>query len=270
MGKEATKEETTAYINTLSPVELFNLNMDIFVKDINPFSLDDLSDDGDDNCLDDEEGLDGLLCENDDIFDGSGQLECMPVRELKKYTIRIKLRGISPSIWRKIEVPSSVKLTSLAEIIIDAMGWCNAHLHQFVTKGRSNIYRTARKADNGFFLSNSVWGGDYSISHLLVHPKDKVLFEYDYGDGWEHDVVLSKVADYAEGEKPRVHFLGGKRACPPEDCGGVFGYYDLCEAVSHPYSARAREMEEWLGYKFDPEIFDKEETKYSVEGYNVE
>ena len=80
----------------------------------------------------------------------------------------------------------------------------------------------------------------------------------------------SKVADYAEGEKPRVHFLGGKRACPPEDCGGVFGYYDLCEAVIHPYSARAREMEEWLGYKFDPEIFDKEETKYSVEGYNVE
>lgn len=206
-----------------------------------------------------------------DAYCPKGQLECLPVHELKKYTLRIKLRGISPSIWRKIEVPSSVKLTSLAEIILDAMGWWNEHLHQFVGKGRNELYPTAQKPDDdAFFGGRRIWGGDVPISHLLKKEKDKVLFEYDFGDSWEHEVLLSKVEDYADGEKRGVRLIGGKRACPPEDCGGVWGYNELCEAMQHPYSARAKELKSWLGYKYDPEEFFLDEVQENIDGYNNE
>ena len=96
--------------------------------------------------------------EDDDLFNYGGRLDCLPALQVKKYTLRIKLNGISPSIWRKIEVPSNAKLTSLAEIIITAMGWFNEHLHQFYTKDRV-YYATAQKEDN----FNTYWGGDFSI-----------------------------------------------------------------------------------------------------------
>lgn len=209
-------------------------------------------------------------CDDDGFYMG-GRLECMPALKVKKYTLRIKLRGISPSIWRKIEVPSSVKLTSLAEIIITAMGWYNSHLHQFVTKGRAEYYATAKKDDDedNFWGMHRLWGGDYTIAHLLKAEKEKVTFEYDFGDGWEHDVVLSKVEDYAEGEPLVVRLIGGKRACPPEDCGGVWGYNDLCEAMQHPYSKRAKEMKAWLGYRFDPEEFWLDDAQDDIDAFNL-
>ena len=225
------------------------------------------NDDGDDTDGYDTDGYDN----NEDCHhEPSGSLECMPVLTLKKYTLRVKLRGISPSIWRKIEVPSSVKLTSLAEIILTAMGWYNEHLHQFFTKGRQECYATAQKEEDDFmeFGRRTLWGGDYPISHLLQKEKDKVTFEYDYGDSWEHEVTLSKVEDYAKDERPEVRLIGGKRACPPENCGGVWGYQELCEAMKHPRSARARELKEWLGYKYDPEEFWLDEAQEDVDAFN--
>lgn len=271
IGKDATEEEAGAYLRSLSPEELSDLTIGIAMKHIvSDDTLSVLSGDGGSSDSDVDDDDDNSIYDDDAIYEGSGLLECMPTIDLKKYTLRIKLRGISPSIWRKIQVPSSVKLTSLAEIILDAMGWWNSHLHQFVSKGRRDIYRTAQKHGDDFFLTASHWGGDYSIAHLLQQPKDKVLFEYDFGDGWEHEVVLSKVEDYADGEKAEVHLLGGKRACPPEDCGGVWGYQELCEVMAHPYTTRAKELKQWLGYKFDPEDFDKEDTECILEGYNIE
>ena len=271
IGKDATEEEAGAYLRSLSPEELSDLTIGIAMKHIvSDDTLSVLSGDGGSSDSDVDDDDDNSIYDDDAIYEGSGLLECMPTIDLKKYTLRIKLRGISPSIWRKIQVPSSVKLTSLAEIILDAMGWWNSHLHQFVSKGRRDIYRTAQKHGDDFFLTASHWGGDYSIAHLLQQPKDKVLFEYDFGDGWEHEVVLSKVEDYADGEKAEVHLLGGKRACPPEDCGGVWGHQELCEVMAHPYTTRAKELKQWLGYKFDPEDFDKEDTECILEGYNIE
>ena len=271
IGKDATEEEAGAYLRSLSPEELSDLTIGIAMKHIvSDDTLSVLSGDGGSSDSDVDDDDDNSIYDDDAIYEGSGLLECMLTIDLKKYTLRIKLRGISPSIWRKIQVPSSVKLTSLAEIILDAMGWWNSHLHQFVSKGRRDIYRTAQKHGDDFFLTASHWGGDYSIAHLLQQPKDKVLFEYDFGDGWEHEVVLRKVEDYADGEKAEVHLLGGKRACPPEDCGGVWGYQELYEVMAHPYTTRAKELKQWLGYKFDPEDFDKEDTECILEGYNIE
>lgn len=277
LGKNATKEEVMEYMKSCGEAERMELSMDaakLMVELMGGVGNgDDSDEDADaDYFADDDDELDPSYFEDDNVlfsdefYQGSGRLECMPVVGLKKYTLRIKLNGISPSIWRKIEVPSSVKLTSLAEIILDAMGWWNEHLHQFVTKGRKGVYRTADQKDD----SRSYWGGNYSISHLLKNEKDSVLFEYDYGDGWEHTVTLSKVEDYADGEKPVVRLIGGKRACPPEDCGGIYGYNELCESLKHPRSAHAKEMKEWLGYVYDPEDFDFVDVEQTLDGYNFE
>ena len=97
-----------------------------------------------------------------------------------------------------------------------------------------------------------------------------MLFEYEYGDGWEHTVTLSKIEDYAEGEKPVVRLIDGKCACPPEDCGGIYGYNELCESLKHPRSAHAKEMKEWLGYQYDPEDFDFVDVQQTIDEYNFE
>ena len=260
LGKEATREDVEEFFKKLSPLDLMKLVMQVDMNMGNGKQTDFMKEYaklGNDSIKgNDDEG-------NDDLFNYGGRLDCLPALQVKKYTLRIKLRDISPSIWRKIEVPSNVKLTSLAEIIITAMGWFNEHLHQFYTKDRV-YYATAQKEDN----FNTYWGGDFSIDHLLGKEKDKAVFEYDYGDSWEHDVVLSKVEEYADDEPHVVKLIGGKRACPPEDCGGIWGYKDLCEAMKHPYSKHARELKGWLGYQFDPEEFWLDDVQAEIELFN--
>ncbi len=268
MGKAASRNVDIKQLQKMSTLELLGVMHDMAAD---PQSgIIDQNSVADTGCHNADEDT-----EWEDYFGGCSRMECMPAIEVKKYTLRIKLRGISPSIWRKIEVPSSIKLTSLANIILVAMGWQGTHLHQFAKAGRPReLYPTAEKPDeeDSLWFSNTCrhWGGDYTIAHLLKAAKDKVLFEYDFGDSWEHDVALSKVDDYADGEQPRVRLVSGKRACPPEDCGGVWGYYELCEAIQHPYSARAKELKGWLGYKFDPEEFWLEDTQEEVDGFNPE
>lgn len=280
VGENASKKEISDYLQGLDMEGYLELVSDVdnkltggngkaIVEDAVDYSSHKLGEETDGECDEWSGEEDNEDCDDDGFYIG-GRLECMPALKVKKYTLRIKLRGITPGIWRKIEVPSSVKLTSLAEIIITAMGWHNSHLHQFVTKGRAEYYATAKKDDDedDFWGMHRLWGGDYTIAHLLKAEKEKVTFEYDFGDGWEHDVVLSKVEDYADGEPLVVRLIGGKRACPPEDCGGVWGYNDLCEVMQHPYSKRAKEMKQWLGYRFDPEEFWLDDAQDDIDAFN--
>jgi hypothetical protein len=95
------------------------------------------------------------------------------------------------------------------------------------------------------------------ISYLLKKEKDKIVYEYDFGDGWEHDVLLEKILPADEKLKSPV-CLAGKMACPPEDCGGVWGYADLLEILKNPKHEEYDSYMDWLGGEFDPEHFDKE------------
>jgi hypothetical protein len=111
-----------------------------------------------------------------------------------------------------------------------------------------------------------MWGGvdivDYKrikISSLLISEKDKIKYEYDFGDSWEHDVILEKITDVTEKPKHAV-CVAGKRNCPPEDCGGIWGYEDLLEILKNPEHAEYQEMLDWLGDEFDSEYFSKDET----------
>lgn len=196
---------------------------------------------------------------------------------VKKYTLRITLKGIRPSIWRKVEVPSNITLRHLAELIITLMGWSGYHLHQFY-KGDDYFipaYQSDKSDDNDFFGCQTHASEEFIIADILREKGKSVTFEYDFGDEWRHEVRLSSVADYAPEEPHRIKFVGGKRACPPEDCGGVWGYEEFCKGES---SAEGESSEYWdlCGKEvicsdpsnYDPEEFDAEEAAQLCEDFN--
>ncbi len=174
----------------------------------------------------------------------------------KTYQIQIALRGSKPKIWRRILVPSDLLLSDFHKIIQTTMGWTNSHLHQFI-KGRT--FYTRKMSGDDFWGEMDIL--DYSkmkLSDLLKKEKDKIIYEYDFGDGWEHDIILEKI-DISEENKNIPTCLTGKNSCPPEDCGGIWGYLDMLEILKHPDHEEYEEYTEWLGEEFDPKYFDKAE-----------
>jgi len=162
------------------------------------------------------------------------------------FELDVRLRVIEPPIWRTIEVPGAATLEDVHYAIQVAMGWTNSHLHQF-TIGES-MYGMA-DADE-LELEDEA---EYRLQDV-VEAGGSFLYEYDLGDGWEHDVTVSKVSTVAR--VPRTRCTGGARACPPEDCGGALRYGDLLQAMAHPDSPGADdELLEWVG-ELEPEAFE--------------
>ncbi len=170
------------------------------------------------------------------------------------YQVKVTLKGTKPPIWRRLLVPSSMPLDDLHEVIQIAMGWFNCHLYQFI-QGRT--YYQPNPEDFGFGGFEAEDTAGLTIGHLLNREKDKVVYEYDFGDSWEHTVVLEKILKPEKGAFYPV-CIKGKRACPPEDCGGVWGYENLLEILADPKHPEYQEITDWAG-EFDPEEFDLDE-----------
>ena len=171
------------------------------------------------------------------------------------YRLKITLRGVRPPIWRRVEVPGGISLLALHEILNEAMGWYDSHLHDFEIDGVE--YTTpdedwdARRPTE----DDSRWRLDAVVSQVGA----KLRYRYDFGDGWEHDVIVEAIDAPAAGVVyPRV--TAGRRSCPPEDCGGPWGYAELLEALADPSHERHGELADWLGAGFDPEAFSIAET----------
>jgi len=197
-----------------------------------------------------------------------GKAKYMPVQKLKKYTLRIELKDSQPLIWRELEVPSNLCLTSLATAILLAMGWDEDHLHQFIV-GRKEYYATSVNELGNPLYPGTKDGSRYDISQLLKKQGDSVLFEYDYGDSWDHNVKLKSVADYADDETRTVRLTGGANACPPDDCGGIYHYSHLVELMrKNPQSGELSEFYDWMGCKWDYEYFPKEVAAKAVNRMN--
>lgn len=203
------------------------------------------------------------------------------------YMLRITLRDSKPPIWRRVAVPSHITLGQLHEVIQIAMGWTNSHLHQFVLRdkslkpGRDEI-RRAIEADNWsdelmgrmrgervFTMLTTPFGDPtemegededaVTLAEVCPKVKSKLTYEYDFGDGWEHTIEVQKI----EAPKPGVEYpacLAGKLACPPEDCGGIYGYYHMLDVVADPDHEEHEDLVEWLGDDFDHEAFDIDEV----------
>jgi prevent-host-death family protein len=185
---------------------------------------------------------------------------------IQVYQFKITLNGIRPPIWRRIQVPSNYTFWDLHIAIQDAMGWFDCHLHEFyVNKPSSDDQERIGiplEVDMEFdeeAIRNAGW--KHQISHYLSLQNPKAIYVYDFGDGWEHTITLEKVLPR---EKGKIYplCLKGKRACPPEDCGGVWGYKNLLEVIADPDHEEYDARMEWLGEDFDPEAFDVSLVKF--------
>jgi Plasmid pRiA4b ORF-3-like protein len=174
---------------------------------------------------------------------------------IKILELDITLKDSKPKIWRRVLVPDHLNFYELHYVIQFAMGWTNSHLHQFVV-GRHD--RCISVPFDGDFGEEAEDGKKVLINKILKAPKDKIKYEYDFGDGWEHLVEVKKVHEPQVGMYYPV-VIDGAMACPPEDCGGIWGYAALVETMKNKKSDRYEEMLEWLGEDFDPEEFDKED-----------
>lgn len=178
------------------------------------------------------------------------------------YHLRVSLEGIEPLIWRRLQVPGSASLGWLHAVIQVAMGWTNSHLHQFLVGKR--IYSDPSFEIDEFEDSPRVLDENKTAIHEIVpRAKSTFVYEYDFGDSWDHRITVEKIldADPAEGKPARC--LDGERACPPEDCGGVWGYEDLLKIIRNPKHEEYESMMEWLDGTFDPGAFDRDKiNKY--------
>jgi Plasmid pRiA4b ORF-3-like protein len=174
-----------------------------------------------------------------------------PAREAV-YQLKITLMETSPPIWRRLLISADATLGDLNYALQAVMGWTNSHLHQFVID-------EIRYSDPRFELDeyDSDVEDEFSVELRDVAPRVGVhlLLEYDFGDGWEHDVVVEKITQAVPG-KTCPTCVAGKRACPPEDCGGVWGYADFLEAIEDPKHEEHEQMLEWVGGAFDAKAFD--------------
>jgi len=170
------------------------------------------------------------------------------------YQVKVTLKHSKPPIWRRLLVPADVELSDLHKIIQTAMGWTNSHLHQFI-KNR-NYYEPPPPADD---MWDSI-GEDYTgmmLSQFLQKKSDKFIYEYDFGDSWEHEIKLENILkEDKELDSSLPMCIDGKKACPPEDCGGLPGYQELKKAINNPEHPEHEDYLEWVGEDFDPEEFD--------------
>jgi hypothetical protein len=170
----------------------------------------------------------------------------------KAIQFKVTLRYIQPPIWRRVVLTDNATLGDLHQVIQVAMGWYDGHLHCFrIGDIRYTDQRASEMDDMDMEREDRV-----SLADVVTAAKQKFRYEYDFGDGWEHEIVAEKFLPL----DPSATYplcLGGARACPPEDCGGVPGYMDLLEALQakEPTEEQA-ELLEWVGEDYDPEEFE--------------
>jgi hypothetical protein len=164
------------------------------------------------------------------------------------YELKVELQEIEPPVWRIIRVPSHTSLLKLHRILQRAMGWANSHLYLFEVDGK--LYgEPSTEWDFEVLDSRKM-----TLEKIFSGGKTSFLYEYDLGDSWRHYIKLLGTVEGEGEEKPGC--TAGARACPPEDCGGTMGYYELLLALSDPDHENHDAMLEWVGGKFDPNAFD--------------
>ena len=168
------------------------------------------------------------------------------------YQLKITLRDIRPPIWRRVQVRASEALAHLHDVAQISMGWTNSHLHSFTVEGVDYGFPMPDLGfdDLGFKDESKV-----KLGKLIPGEKFKFFYQYDFGDSWEHEILVEKVLK-ADAEVDYPLCTKAKRACPPEDCGGVWGYESFLEAIQDAQHPEHTEMLEWVGGTFDSEETD--------------
>jgi hypothetical protein len=173
------------------------------------------------------------------------------------YQLKISLKGSKPLIWRRLEVAADIRLSDLHDVIQTAMGWFDCHLHHFA---QQRIFYSPRNAPDGTPLDgfDDFDEAKFKLHQLLKNPKQSIEYLYDMGDSWRHAVTLEKILE-PQPDKNYPLCSKGSGACPPEDCGGIWGYQELLKILSDPSHPEYEDMLEWNG-EINPDEFDLEST----------
>jgi len=170
------------------------------------------------------------------------------------YQLKISMLNIKPPIWRRVLVESDISLAMLHRIIQTVMDWKDSHLHEFTTPDqRTFIWKTGH-------LKEFYRGGELQdeqqvkLNNVLTKEKDRLLYTYDFGENWEHVILLEKILPREEGKFYPI-CLKGKRAAPPEDSGGPLGYEGYLEALADPDNEEHEALLEYWG-GLESETFD--------------
>lgn len=166
--------------------------------------------------------------------------------------LRVTLKFIKPKIWRRILIDAERPLEDLHWAIQIGFGWDDAHLYQFMKNGK--FYEIPQPHDSDFGDSRAEDASAFQIKNMLSKRGDHLVYEYDFGDGWLHEVVVESIDKEVGLYEPML--IGGERNCPPEDCGGPPGYMAIVEAMADKKHPEYRNLVEWMGHAYDPEFFD--------------
>jgi len=188
--------------------------------------------------------------------------------EVAGFRVRLDLHGAKPPVWRRLELPGDLTLPRLHDVIQAAMGWTDSHLHRFRTgrDHRSPYFVTSFDIDEG---EDGVLEDDIRLDQVVAAAGDVLCYEYDFGDGWDHVLSVEEVLD----EPPAtVRCIGGRMACPPEDCGGIGGYDELAGWVRSAYDDTllpdvfedAAHAHGWLPLDWHPDHFDVDEVNAAL------
>lgn len=165
------------------------------------------------------------------------------------FQLRIQLKDVHPTVWRRVLVPGGVRLRKLHDFLQAAMGWTNSHLHSF-TIGDQLF---GMHFDD--YPEEELDESEHTVLGALHGGVRRFGYEYDFGDSWEHEVTVEATTFSPLGLKHAV-CIDGQNACPPEDVGGPYGYQHFLEALSDPLHEEHDSYLVWVGYKFDADAFD--------------
>lgn len=173
--------------------------------------------------------------------------------------LKITLQRTKPPIWRRVLVDKKTTFFELHHIIQIAMGWDNYHLYEFEI-GKYRIGEPDDEFDDyGFGNDELIDASTLTLDRIITDVKEKFDYEYDFGDGWGHQIVVEKFLP----RDSSIHYpicISGKLNCPPEDCGGVGGFYQLLDIIEDKKHPEHKEMLEWIGGNYDAEHFNKDDV----------
>jgi hypothetical protein len=167
--------------------------------------------------------------------------------------VRIELEGIEPLIWRRVAVPTAITLDGLNDVIQAAMGWLNSHLWEIDVEDQKFGPFVPDEPDWNERIQNAA---TVTVSSLLGRGVSEFGYLYDMGDGWQHRIIIEKQKRCDAGVQ-YPQFLGGERRCPPEDCGGVPGYYEFLKNIASQRKQAREAALRWYGQSYDPNDIDE-------------
>lgn len=172
------------------------------------------------------------------------------LEDRKIYQIKISLEDSKPLIWRRFLIPAEVSLATLHRIVQIVMGWTDSHMHEFkvgeISYGEMDGEMPHVRDQN-----------KTTLEEIISTPRKQFSYHYDFGDSWHHTIVVEKITSREKDSRYPL-CIGGERACPPEDCGGIWGYEQLLKAIKNPKTVEGKELLEWAG-DFDPLRFELDE-----------